>query len=64
MFIAVCSVRIGHFDSDKALFFCHSRPLHMALRMLALLSPDLRDYDLFFEIENFFIGEEFSVLIC
>ncbi|KAF9950830.1 hypothetical protein BGZ72_007567 [Mortierella alpina] len=24
--------------------------------MLALLSPDLRDYDLFFEVENFFIG--------
>jgi len=27
--------------------------------MLALLSPDLRDYDQFFEVENFFIGKGF-----
>ncbi|KAG0260502.1 hypothetical protein BG011_001871 [Mortierella polycephala] len=26
--------------------------------MLALLSPDLRDYDLFFEVENFYIGTD------
>ncbi len=31
--------------------------LHMGpCSMLALLSPDLRDYDLFFEVENFYIG--------
>lgn len=27
--------------------------------MLALLSPDLRDYDQFFEVENFFIGKAY-----
>ncbi|KAK5821630.1 TMEM164 family-domain-containing protein [Linnemannia elongata] len=31
--------------------------------MLALLSPDLRDYDLFFEVENFFI-EHYLLLLA